>query len=317
MIPPKAGSLQRPQTGAGHTVSQNGQPQIDNTELVKAMDVFKENPNATTQSAFVQLLIKSRLHVPCNVLKREEGQNNTQNIQLQFLLLKNNAGENLFGAFSDWEQIKKQQNPPKEAAALPFTEILRIADGMKNNIKGLIINPFGQGILLDVNAITRMYEDLKRAVDKAQADGKMPSPGTEPLGTAPAPDAPAAPAEEVPEVPDTPGEILYVGEPLEEPYEIIKALSRYFRSVKAVSSAYFLEIYRERQEKPDPFIVIDYKGDGSNKESVYEEIRKIYAEETDEEERPDLTIMTVGEKLAKDAVINKKPFYTRKVFGIF
>ncbi len=308
MIPPKAGMAQRGRQGS----PLGNQPQIDNSELIKAMNEFKANANTNTQAVFVQQLIKSRLLAPCNVMKREAGEKNTDNVKLQFMMLKNNMGENIFGVFTDWEQIKKQQNPPKEALALPFTELLRVADGMKQNIKGLIINPFEQGIMLDENAIERMYEDLKRAVDKAQADGKMPAPGTAPL------ESPAEPtASEEEPVPSMPGEILYVGEPLDEPYELCKAFSKYFRGVKAVSSAYFLEIYRERQEKPDPLVVVDYKGDGENKDSVFEEIRKIYNEETEEDERLPLTVMTAGEKLAKDAIINKKPFYTRKVFGIF
>ncbi len=296
---------------------QQGQQQVTNPILCKAMEVFKADPNASTQNTFIQQLFKSRLLIPCNAIKKTETEGKNE-IQLKFLMLKNKQGDNLLGVFTDWDQIKKQtNNTPREAAAFPFVEIIRIAKSQQGTIKGIIINPFEHSLLLDEKTINQMDENIHKAAEQIKAQ-RAASPGTQPIGT-PAgaegislagSETPSAPAPKKPE-----DDILYIGEPLEEPYEITKKLSQYFRGVKSVTSAYFLEIYRSDHGKPSPLVVIDYRGDKDTKEEVFSEIKAIYLENA---ENPlELTIMTSGEKLAKDGIINKKPFYSRKVFGIF
>lgn len=283
-------------------------PKIDNSILVKAMEVFKADPNPNTQGAFIQQLFKARLFVPC--IKKAEN-SETKQVQLQFMTLKNKDGENLFGAFTDWDQIKKQQNPPKEAAAIPFVEIVKMAVSQKEHIKGVIINPFEHGLLLDGKTLTQMDENLKKAADKIKAAQGAASSQTEGEGELIA----SIPAHTMAAVQKNEGDILYIGEPLEEPYELTREFSKYFKSVKGVQSAYYLLIYRSEKGEPTPLVVIDFRGDKDAKDKVYKEIEDIYNEKAENPLK--LTIMTAGEKLAKDGIINKKPFYQRKVFGIF
>ncbi|MCD8089023.1 MAG: enhanced serine sensitivity protein SseB, partial [Clostridiales bacterium] len=283
----------------GPTANQNqpkqgaaNQQQITNPILCKAMDIFKADPNVSTQNTFVQQLFKSRLLIPCSAIKKTEKDGKSE-VQLQFLTLKNKQGDNLFGVFTDWEQIKKQtENTPKEAAALPFPEILKIAVGQRGQIKGILINPFEHGLMLDENTILKMDENLKKAAEQIKAQ-KAAGAGVQTAAPAGEPEGITLPGSEVPHS-VTPkkspeDDILYIGEPLEEPYEITKELSRYFKSVKAVNSAYFLEIYRSDHGKPSPLVVIDYRGDKDTKERVYSEIREIYNEKA--EEPMELTIM--------------------------
>ncbi|MCC8097560.1 MAG: enhanced serine sensitivity protein SseB, partial [Eubacterium sp.] len=228
----------------------------------------------------------------------------------------------LLGVFTDWEQIKKQPNNAlKEAAGLPFPEIIKIAVSQKGQIKGILINPFEHGLMIDEKTIDQMDANIKKAAEQFRARQAAGAPGTQPLNQ------PASSADEGITVPGsavphtvTPkkadDDILYIGEPLEEPYEITSKLKQYFRGEKSVSAAYFLEIYRSDHGKPSPLVVIDCKGDKDAKEVIYKEIKEIY-KETAENPDEELTVMTSGEKFAKDGIINKKPFYTRKVFGIF
>ncbi|MCC8015491.1 MAG: enhanced serine sensitivity protein SseB [Eubacterium sp.] len=285
----------------------NNVPQIDNSILVKSMEVFKADPNPSTQGAFISQLFKSRLFVPCNKVGQDDDK---KQVKLQFLLLKNNKGENLFGAFTDWDQIKKQQNPPKEAAAIPFTDLIKAAAAQNGNIKGIIINPFEHGLLLDEKTIGQMNDNIQKAVEKIKA-GQGASAAS-PEGVSVPLSQPAAPQT----ANDDPlGDVLYIGEPLEEPYALLSEYSKYFKSVKGVQSAYYLLIYRSEKGEPTPLVVVDFKGDKETKDNLYKEIEDIYKENTENPLK--LTIMTAGEKLAKDGIINKKPFYQRKVFGIF
>lgn len=327
LVKPKAAPRVGPTADRGQGA--NGQ-KISNPILCKAMEVFKADPSANTQAAFIQQLFKSKLLVPCNAVKKTENDGKNQ-VQLRFLTLKNKQGETLLGAFTDWDQIKKQpNNPPKEAAALPFPEIIKIAVGQKGHIKGILINPFEHGLLIDEKTIDQMNQNLKKAAEQLKAQqaagavGTTGTPGAAAPGTAPLPSAPTEDTGvnmSASEMSVTVGskkaedDILYIGEPLEEPYELTGKLKQYFRGVKSVSAAYFLEIYRSDHGKPSPLVVIDYKGDKDAKGDIYKEMEEIYRENT--EEPLELTIMTADEKYAKDGIINKKPFYTRKVFGIF
>ncbi|MCD7777577.1 MAG: enhanced serine sensitivity protein SseB [Clostridiales bacterium] len=306
---------------AGANQQQQPQQQITNPILCKAMEVFKADPSTNTQAAFIQQLFKSRLLIPCNALNKTEKEGKTE-VQLQFLTLKNKNGDNLLGVFTDWDQIRKQQNnTPKEAAGLPFPEIVRIAVSQKGQIKGILINPFEHGLMIDEKTIDQMDANIKKAAEQLRARQAAGAPGTQPLTPAVSGDEGiTVPGSAVPHT-VTPkksadDDILYIGEPLEEPYEITSKLKQYFRGEKSVTAAYFLEIYRSDHGKPSPLVVIDCKGDKDAKEVIYSEIREIY-KETAENPEKELTIMTSGEKFAKDGIINKKPFYTRKVFGIF
>ncbi|MCD7855225.1 MAG: enhanced serine sensitivity protein SseB [Clostridiales bacterium] len=287
----------------------NNVPKIDNSILVKSMEVFKADPNPSTQNAFISQLFKARLFVPCTKVGQDDDK---KQVKLQFMLLKNKNGESLFGAFTDWDQIRKQQNPPKEAAALPFTELIKAAAAQKGTIKGIIINPFEHGLLLDEKTIGQMNDNIQKAVEKIKA-GQVASPegASVPL---------SQPAASQTADDDPLGDVLYIGEPLEEPYDLLSEYSKYFKSVKGVQSAYYLLIYRSEKGEPTPLVVVDFKGDKETKDRLYKEIEDIYNENIYKEniENPlKLTIMSAGEKLAKDGIINKKPFYQRKVFGIF
>lgn len=293
--------------------TQQRPPEVKNPKLLEAVNAFKANPSADTQRNFIAELFQARLLLPCQAVKRETGSDGKQQVQLQFMLLKNKEGENIMGIFTDWDQIRKNNNPPGEAAAIPFTEILKVALGQGENIKGLILNPFEHGVLLDRNTMEKMNENLQKAAQQVMApkSGGGIAPGTAPLNSEELKNAAADTAEQTAEEKD---EILYIGEPLEEPMGLIKELARYFKSEKAVASGYFLEIYHSKSE-PTPLVVIDYRGDSDKKGKIYEEIEKIYKENTQEPLK--LTVMTSGEKLVKDAIVNLKPFYQKKLFGLF
>ena len=302
--------------------------EVKNPRLCSAMDTFKQDPNTATQNAFVEELFRARLLLPCHTEKREGAGLNEQ-IQIKFLLLKNKEGENILGAFTDWGQIRKQQNtPPAEAAAMPFNELLRIATDQGDKIKGIIINPFEHGILLDRNTIKNMSENLDRILKQnaeqnngqnagQNTSGETVSEGAKsPADENTAADEPLSPEKSLEaEMEEKKGEILYIGEPPEDPYDLLKELGRYYNSVKAVTAAYFLEIHRAGIEKASPLVVIDFKGDSDTKVKVYDETKKICAEHLGD--ASEISVMTAGEKLVKDTVVNIKPFYTRRLFGIF
>ncbi len=272
--------------------------EIKNPNLINAMELFKADPNRNTQATFIQQLLKSRLLVPCTAIKKEKTGENTQKVELKFMMLKNKQGENLFGVFTDWDEIKKQPNFPKEAAAMPFPEILKIATGSADSIKGVIINAFSQGLLLEVNVLKQLSENMANMAEQTKAMRTQTA------------------AQQAVEQEKKTGtdDILYIGEPLEEPTELLKAFKKYFKGVKTISKAYFLEIYHSAKDsKPTPLVVIEYKGDKNGKETVYNEIETIYRENT--EDKLKLTVMTAGEKTARDAIQNKKAFYTKGLFG--
>ncbi|MCC8098437.1 MAG: SseB family protein, partial [Eubacterium sp.] len=97
LIKPKAVPNVGPAANKAANAANQQQPQqqqITNPILCKAMDVFKADPSANTQAAFIQQLFKSRLLIPCNALKKTEKEGKTE-VQLPFLTLKNKDGENL------------------------------------------------------------------------------------------------------------------------------------------------------------------------------------------------------------------------------
>lgn len=299
-------NMRKPQSLNGG--SAQPRQEINNTALCKTMDDFKNNPGADTQRKFIEELFMSKLLLPCHAVKRETQADGKQQVQLQFMLLKNKEGESLLGVFTDWEQIKKQKtNAPSEAAAVPFPDIIKTAVAQEQ-IKGILINAFEHGILLDRKTIINMNNNIQKASEAVSVSGDIDVPKADEPEAETSEDA-TTPTEKNPL-----DDILYIGEPLEEPYELIKELARYLKGIKAVVAAHFLEIYHS-EGVPTPLVVIDYKGDGDSKAKVYSEIEKIYSENTDEPLK--LTIMSSGEKIAKDAIVNIKPFYQKKLFGIF
>ena len=93
-----------------------------------------------------------------------------------------------------------------------------------NAIKGFVINPFGQNIIITPELM--QYFSSRKSEVVIQKDTKV-----------------------------------MLGQPANYPHDMVNALSSFFKKHKEVKSAYLFLIHKEGEEKPNLLLVIDFTGD--------------------------------------------------------
>lgn len=115
-------------------------------------------------------------------------------------------------------------------------------------------------------------------------------------------------------VADKPTEVM-IGQPATYPKELAAALSRYFKTQKGVKRAYLAHFFNpERDEKPHTLIGVEFSGD-------WEPIMAGAGMVTNDVHVPDPPVdflpITGKGGIEEHFTKESKPFYERKIFGLF
>ncbi len=134
---------------------------IHNVELKKAISAFKKNNDNCSKSQLITTLKEAYFLIPA----LKESKNN----QLEFMLLTNGKGNLCFQAYTDQEEYDKfPENGKSQSFVLTFEEFANIVLTSNEGFYGLVINPFGESILLDKESLAQIFLQDKVIVSKSQ-----------------------------------------------------------------------------------------------------------------------------------------------------
>lgn len=110
-------------------------------------------------------------------------------------------------------------------------------------------------------------------------------------------------------------EQVMIGEPANYPTELAAALSRYFKSQKAVKRAFLAHFFHpKRDEKPHTLIAIEFQGDW---DPIMAGAGMVARDVQIPDPPVDFIPMTGGGGVEEYFRKDCKPFYERKLFGLF
>jgi len=134
---------------------------IHNDELKKAISAFKINDDDQNKNHLILTLREAYFLVPA----LKESKNN----QLEFMLLTNERGHLCFQAYTDQDEYDKfPENDKSQSFVLTFEEFANIVITSNDQFYGLVVNPFGESIVLDKKSLEQIFLQDKVVVSKSQ-----------------------------------------------------------------------------------------------------------------------------------------------------
>jgi len=145
---------------------------IDNSRLAKAIEEYVSEPIPETENNFIGQIANSRLYTPVQVNNAELKEVNgaievdyNGDVQVNYQLVSNNEGDELFPVFSTQAEYEKWMATSKHSellvsALLSIDQFMAIVGGYKP-AAGLVIDPFGANIVLDRANLGYLAEQIK------------------------------------------------------------------------------------------------------------------------------------------------------------
>lgn len=138
--------------------------EVRNDELKVAMITLNLQDDKESEEAFIKLLKSSILIIPAVDDDKKD--------EFTFMLLANQDQDHYFQCYTDMDEYNKW-NDAKESREffLSFDELANIVVSSDSEIKGLVINPFSENIVLNREAVKDIFSN-----DKVFIDGKKECP---------------------------------------------------------------------------------------------------------------------------------------------
>ncbi|HOL10790.1 MAG TPA: enhanced serine sensitivity protein SseB C-terminal domain-containing protein [Bacillota bacterium] len=179
-------------------------------------------------------------------------------------LIENAANDAFLLAFTDWDELVKWSTEKEETLICTYDDLKTMVLNDPDQIKGFVINPFGQNVVITPELIHYIAQRTSEIVIEKDTQ-------------------------------------ILLGQPAEYPQEMVNALSVFFREEKPeVESAYLFLAHKEGDEKPNLLLIIDFKGEQS---SVFPQIAAVANRYLAEDEYIDLVAFDCdfGRDATKDA----------------
>ncbi len=133
--------------------------EIRNDELKMAMITLKLNQNQDSEDNFITELRKAYFLIPSvDDGKRDE---------LTFMLLEDQNNNNYFQAYTDMDEYNKWSDASNSRYfVLTFDEYANIVINSEEEVKGLVLNPFTENIVLDKKTLDDIFNMDKVYIDE-------------------------------------------------------------------------------------------------------------------------------------------------------
>lgn len=133
--------------------------EIRNDELKMAMITLKLNQNQDSEDNFITELRKAYFLIPAvDDGKRDE---------LTFMLLEDQNNNNYFQAYTDMDEYNKWSDASNSRYfVLTFDEYANIVINSEEEVKGLVLNPFTENIVLDKKTLDDIFNMDKVYIDE-------------------------------------------------------------------------------------------------------------------------------------------------------
>lgn len=161
---------------------------VDNEDLEQAFNSYLQDVNPDTEHDFIKMIGVSRLYAPVQILGAEftseaDGSLSAEyedGIEVQYQVIKNGNGELFFPAFTSqveydkWAKTSTAQGLVTSLLSFDQFSSLTIPN---DQIAGIVINPFGQNIVLNktnlqymVDALIQMNQNATISLDETTTD---------------------------------------------------------------------------------------------------------------------------------------------------
>lgn len=210
-------------------------PNLENGELVAAMNAYKKEPSPEAQSKLVNEALKAKYFAPVEVLDSEgkplQGTGKMQipkDAKFNFKLIKNANGEEFFMLFTDINEFQKWNKTEQiRTIVVVFPQMAQLTMKRADVVKGFVINPMNENIIFDQQNLQNILDTLNRQF----AQEKQTENGAE-AGKSPN-------AREIK---------LYFGKPANVPDSVLDSLRKHLAKRPEVKSAYFSMMKQDEQE---------------------------------------------------------------------
>ncbi len=137
--------------------------EVRNDELKTAMITLNLQDDKQSEDEFINELRKAYLLVPAiNEQKKDN--------MMVFMLLTNQTGDHYFQCYTDMDEYNKWGDAQEsQSFVLTFDEFANIILSCEDDIKGLVINPFTENIVLNISALTNIFRMGKVYIDEVSS----------------------------------------------------------------------------------------------------------------------------------------------------
>ncbi len=298
---------------------------VTNPVLVDAMATFKlDLTNREHEKAFLEAAIDAKYLLPAKIeqlqdQKTDDGQVPTR---VAFSVLTNPNGDKFMPAFTDEIELKKNrkgmENEPLQIAVVDFRALYNFVKS-NEEIKGVVINPFGSALcLIRQQMIAIGDNDFKIVVAQPKQQvidltTAQPKPANV-LG-APEDDSKAR-ADMIRQAmadmeakKSSDEEQEETADPLTD--DLLNAMKGALKKQKAVKKAYI----KADQDNGERFLLVALESDASDSE--LEEIGIAVRDDCKDYTDLPFDFIKADSIRAKELVAEEKPFYEKKRFGFF
>lgn len=196
---------------------------VENPALVQAIEALKAQPGAETEAAFRRELAAAHFLVPVTiepppppggevVLKADT--------VVSFPMLDAGGGELYYPAFTDWGELNKNSpHPNQQTVVLTLEDYKGMVASRGEETKGVVINPFGQSLVLPRQMLTGVTQPL--ATETIQQEEKV-----------------------------------MLGDPADYPHAMVQAVTAYLKQHSEVKAAYLQLMVRGGEKSY--LMIVDY-----------------------------------------------------------
>ncbi len=207
---------------------------IENEELIKAVDILKNDNNRENFKPFVENLMKAVFILPATV-EQMPGENETddkkKNVKVNFRIITDQNKKNFFPCFTDEAAFDAGIKDDKVTKiALAFDELSSMLLNSEGKIDGFVINPYTVGMQVPVDML-KVIEKTKKKVNSNVKKQPMPANTKIRLRT-----------------------------PKYMPIDMLEKAKEYFAEHQNVNAAY-IQMMEKPEEEDEYLIAIDFDGD--------------------------------------------------------
>ncbi|WP_186306497.1 enhanced serine sensitivity protein SseB [Siminovitchia fortis] len=197
---------------------------VTNPDLVKSVAVLREEPSRGNEQAFFHELLKAHFLAPVIIDPMPENTGGEsvleKDTKIQFAGITTQDGKTFFPAFTDWDELRKWSSEPNQQTLITTFKDYESMLG-NGSFEGVVINPFGENLLIDGNLI-EIINNSALQMDE--------------------------------------GESVMIGIPNDYPTEMIDALKKQLPKMAHVKSAYLLLMVRNQTDQSF-LMVVDTEND--------------------------------------------------------
>ena len=121
---------------------------LTNPELVNSMNTCLNEKTAENEAVFIEKIIKANFLAP--IIFKGEIENGVLKADstISFKTITNSLNESFFLAFTDWEELGKWSKEKEQTLIVPYDDLKAMVLKDNTNIKGFVINAYGQNFLI-------------------------------------------------------------------------------------------------------------------------------------------------------------------------